>query len=59
VLEEEKQSMEKLPGFIKKEKTIDSSNYCPKKLLWQHIWQRAWTAKQLRVEITIPNLFRI
>lgn len=58
---EEKQSMEKLPGFIKKkrEKTIDSSNYYPKKLLWQQIWQTAWTVKQSMVEITIPNLFRI
>lgn len=43
----------------KREKSIDSSNYYPKKLLWQHIWQTAWTVKQSMVEITIPNLFRI
>lgn len=43
----------------KREQTIDSSNYYPKKVLWQHIWQTAWTVKQSMEEITIPNLFRI
>lgn len=42
-----------------REKTIDSSNYYPKKLLWQHIWQTAWMVKQSMVETAIPNLFRI
>lgn len=43
----------------KREKTIDSSNYYQKKLLWQHMWQTAWMVKQSMAEITVPSLFRI